>query len=71
LYFSVTRLFRKEEENIEEIRKQERRVNLFKKDMVDEFYRYKLRRDEKLEHFQVKDSMPKCKLIIILLLFLK
>jgi hypothetical protein len=66
---SISRLFKKEEDNIEEIRQQEKRLNDFKKDMVDELYRSKLRRNQKIEHLKIVDSYPKSNFLLVLLLF--
>jgi len=44
-------------------------MNEFKKDMVDELYRSKLRRDQKFEHMKIADSMPKSNLIILFVIF--
>lgn len=52
-------VFRKEQEELEELRRHEKRINDFRQDMMDEIYRLKLRKDQKMANFRIKSPRAK------------
>ena len=59
-------VFKKEQEELEEMRRHEKRINDFKKNMMDEMYRLKLRKDQKMANVRIRSPRAKSNLFICL-----
>jgi hypothetical protein len=56
-------VFKKEQQELEELRIHEKRINDFRQDMKDEMYRLKLRKDQKMANVRIKSPRAKSNLI--------
>lgn len=55
-------VFRKEQEELEELRRHEKRINDFRQDMIDDMYRLKLRKDQKVANLRIRSPKAKSKI---------
>ena len=58
----MIKIFQNEQDELEEIRKIEKRINDFRENLGDERYRNKLRKEQKMGKIKVKDSKVKSKI---------
>ncbi len=58
-------MFRKEQEELEAIRKHEKLINDFRQNMIDDMYRSKLRKDQKIANIRIRSPRAKSNLIIL------
>jgi len=59
-------VFQREREELEELRKHEKRINDFRQGMMDDMYRMQLRKEQKMSSFKIKSPRAKSKIILFI-----
>lgn len=61
----MIKIFKKEEEDLEEMKRHEKRINDFKEDLADDLYRLKLRKDQKISNIHIRTPKRNSKLFYL------